>query len=429
MLQRISEGAKCLVISPILPSISLAEVKADAGSIKEKTGTEVLVLDQIPANDVLAQEFALDTIVRHFLGLAKSSGTLQTDKTERPSANIIGVTPSGFHNLGDMAEIARILKDLGVEVNVVLASDTPVEDIAKLPRAWFNIAPYREVGLKTTHLLATEHGMPYVDVTPMGVLEIRKFVLAIQDILVARGIEADFIEYINYMTIYGSEAAWFARSIDCQNLMTKKGVVFGDATHAAAMVKILHEEMGIRVPLAGTYCTWDAEWFREQVKGMCDDVLITDKIALVKARVDDILPDAVLGSQLERHMGKVQNLPTGVISAPVHLLNRRSCLRPMFGYEGTNVLGDLIYNSFTLGMEDHLLEMFGGHDTKEVITRETSEVGEMEWAKSGLDELKKIPGFVRGKVKRNTEKYARDQGITEITVEVLYKAKEAVSTR
>jgi len=50
----------------------------------------------------------------------------------------------------------------------------------------------------------------------------------------------------------------------------------------------------------------------------------------------------------------------------------------------------------------------------------------MNWSKDGLAELNRIPGFVRGKVKRNTEKFARERGITEITAEVLYAAKEAV---
>ena len=44
-----------------------------------------------------------------------------------------------------------------------------------------------------------------------------------------------------------------------------------------------------------------------------------------------------------------------------------------------------------------------------------------------LTELNKIPGFVRGKVKRNTEKFARQQNITEITIQVMYAAKEAAS--
>jgi light-independent protochlorophyllide reductase subunit B len=43
-----------------------------------------------------------------------------------------------------------------------------------------------------------------------------------------------------------------------------------------------------------------------------------------------------------------------------------------------------------------------------------------------LAELAKIPGFVRGKIKRNTEKYARDKRISKITTEVMYAAKESI---
>jgi light-independent protochlorophyllide reductase subunit B len=96
------------------------------------------------------------------------------------------------------------------------------------------------------------------------------------------------------------------------------------------------------------------------------------------------------------------------------------------GYEGTNQIADLVYNSFTLGMEDHLLEIFGGHDTKEVITKGISADSDLAWAKDAQAELNKIPGFVRGKVKRNTEKFARERNVSVITVEVMYAAKESV---
>lgn len=43
-----------------------------------------------------------------------------------------------------------------------------------------------------------------------------------------------------------------------------------------------------------------------------------------------------------------------------------------------------------------------------------------------LQNFKKVPGFVRGKIKRNTEKFAKEQGIQKITMEVMYAAKEAV---
>ncbi len=95
------------------------------------------------------------------------------------------------------------------------------------------------------------------------------------------------------------------------------------------------------------------------------------------------------------------------------------------GYEGTNQVADLVYNSFTLGMEDHLLEIFGGHDTKQVITKSLSTDSNLTWTDDGLGELNRIPGFVRGKIKRNTEKYARENNISQISMEVMYAAKEA----
>jgi light-independent protochlorophyllide reductase subunit B len=235
-----------------------------------------------------------------------------------------------------------------------------------------------------------------------------------------------FENYIDQQTRFVSQAAWFSRSIDCQNLTGKKAVVFGDATHAASMTKILAREMGIRVACSGTYCKHDADWFREQVLGFCDQVLITDDHTQVGDIISQIEPAAIFGTQMERHVGKRLDIPCGVISAPVHIQNFPLGYRPFLGYEGTNQIADLVYNSFSLGMEDHLLDIFGGHDTKQVITKALSTDSDLTWASDGLAELNKIPGFVRNKVKRNTEKYARQNNIEIITVEIMFAAKEAV---
>jgi nitrogenase molybdenum-iron protein alpha/beta subunit len=234
-----------------------------------------------------------------------------------------------------------------------------------------------------------------------------------------------FEEYIDQQTRFVSQAAWFSRSIDCQNLTGKKSVVFGDSTHAASMTRILAREMGVRVCCAGTYCKHDADWFREQVQGFCDEVLITDDHTQVGDMIARIEPATIFGTQMERHIGKRLDIPCGVISSPVHIQNFSLGFRPFLGYEGTNQIADLVYNSFTLGMEDHLLEIFGGHDTKEVITKSLSNATDLAWAPDGLTELKKIPGFVRGRIKRNTERFARENKITLITMEVMYAAKEA----
>ena len=238
--------------------------------------------------------------------------------------------------------------------------------------------------------------------------------------------EVDYEQFIDQQTRHVSQAAWFSRSIDCQNLTGKKAVVFGDSTHAAAITKILSREMGIHVLLAGTYCKYDAEWFKDQVSEYCDDVLISEDHGQIADAIARLEPAAIFGTQMERHVGKRLDIPCGVIAAPIHIQNFPVGYKPFLGYEGSNQIVDLIYNSFTLGMEDHLLEIFGGHDTKDVITKSVSADSDLNWSKDGLTELNRIPGFVRGKVKRNTEKFARDRNITQITAEVLYAAKEAV---
>ena len=278
----------------------------------------------------------------------------------------------------------------------------------------------------TAIYLEKEFNMPYVSTTPMGIVDTAQFLREINEILKPNS-TINFEDYIDKQTRFISQAAWFSRSIDCQNLTGKKAVVFGDATHAASITKILAREMGIRVVCSGTYCKHDADWFREQVQGFCDEVLITDDHTQVGNKIAEVEPSAIFGTQMERHIGKRLDIPCGVISAPVHIQNFPLGYRPFLGYEGTNQIADLIYNSFTLGMEDHLLEIFGGHDVKTAITKSLSTTSSLNWSNNALLELEKIPGFVRSRVKRNTEKFARDQEINEITVEVMYAAKESLA--
>lgn len=379
-------------------------------------------------NELQAADRTLEQIIRFYIEKARNCNELETVKTEKPSANILGIFTLGFHNQHDCRELKRLLNDLGISVNEILPEGGLVNNIKNLPKAWFNLIPYREVGLMAADYLQAEFDMPYVSVTPMGLLDTENCIREIVKIVKTSNpnYNFDFESYIDTQTRFVSQAAWFSRSIDCQNLTGKKAIVFGDATHAASMTKILAREMGIRVSCSGTYCKHDADWFREQVDGFCDEVLITDDHTQVADMIARIEPAAIFGTQMERHIGKRLDIPCGVISAPVHIQNFPLGFRPFLGYEGTNQIADLVYNSFTLGMEDHLLEIFGGHDTKEVITKSLSTESDLVWTPDALAELQRIPGFVRGKIKRNTEKFAREQNLSEITLSVMFAAKEAV---
>ncbi|MEL6787512.1 MAG: ferredoxin:protochlorophyllide reductase (ATP-dependent) subunit B [Cyanobacteria bacterium J06607_15] len=423
------ESPDLIVLTPTCTSSILQEdLQNFVSRASLDTKGDVLLADvnHYRYNELQAADRTLHQVVKFYLEKARKKNELPTDKTERPSVNIIGISTLGFHNQHDCTELKRLMAELGIVVNEVIPDGASVHNLKNLTRAWFNLVPYRELGMMTAEYLQSEFDMPYVDTTPMGVVETARCIRQIQQVINDQGGNVDYEKYINNQTLYVSQAAWFSRSIDCQNLTGKKAVVFGDNTHAVAMTKILAREMGIHVVLAGTYCKYDSDWFREQVSEYCDEVLISDDNAEIGNAIARHEPSAIFGTQMERHVGKRLDIPCGVIAAPIHIQNFPIGYKPFMGYEGTNQIADLVYNSFTLGMEDHLLEIFGGHDTKEAITQGISVDSDLNWDKEAKAELGKIPGFVRGKVKRNTEKFARERNFSEITLEVMYAAKESV---
>lgn len=435
------ERPDLIVLTPTCTSSILQEdLQNFVNRASSESESDVILADvnHYRVNEIQAADRTLEQIVRFYLEKAKKDPDFQIQKTKKPSANILGIFTLGFHNTHDCRELKRLLNELDIEINEIIPEGCSVQNLKNLSKAWFNIVPYREIGLMTAVYLEKEFNMPYISKTPMGVIETAEFIREISTILMKTNdstsdsgneteLSETFESYIEKQTKFVSQAAWFSRSIDCQNLTGKRTVVFGDATHAAGMTKILAREMGIKVVCAGTYCKHDADWFREQVIGFCDEILITDDHTQVGDMIARIEPSAIFGTQMERHVGKRLDIPCGVISAPIHIQNFPLGYRPFLGYEGTNQIADLVYNSFTLGMEDHLLEIFSGHDTKEVTTKFLSNENNLEWSPEALKELSRIPGFVRGKVKRNVEKFALNNKLKSISLETMYAAKESVN--
>lgn len=426
----IEEQPDLIVLTPTCTSSILQEDLqnfVNRASLESRADVLLADVNHYRVNELQAADKTLEQIVEFYITKAIKYKTILKTKTSLPSVNIIGSFCLGFHNQHDISELKKLFNELGISVNVILPQGASVHDIKKLPEAWFNVVPYRETGLMAAEYLKKEFGMPYISTCPMGIIETASFIREIQIILNSQGYEVSFENYINQQTKFISQSAWFSRSIDCQNLTGKRAVVFGDSTHAAAITKILSREMGIHVSWAGTYCKQDADWFKQEVDGLCDNVVITEDHSLIADLIAKTEPAAIFGTQMERHIGKRLNIPCGVISSPVHIQNFPLSYKPFMGYEGTNQIADLVYNSFTLGMEDHLLELFGGHDTTIALTNSLSTDNSIKWAPEAQSELGKIPGFVRGKIKRNTEKFAMEKNITQITLQVMYEAKETLT--
>jgi len=377
-------------------------------------------------NEFQAADQTLYQIVKFYVKKSLSASDIPK-KTEYPSVNILGIVNLSFHVQHDMAELKRLLSDLNITINTIIPEGSSVQDIKNLPKAWLNIVPYQEIGLKTANYLSTEFNQPFISTTPMGVVGTANFIRQLASKLNQQGnLKLNFENYIQRQTRFISQATWFSQSIDCQNLTGKRAIVFGDATHAAAMTRILSLEMGIQVVFAGTFCRMLSDWFYTEVQDHCDEVIVTDDHNLVSDLIAKIEPDVIFGTQMERHVGKRLNIPCAVISTPVHIQNFPLSYRPFLGYEGTNQIMDLIYNSFTLGMEDHLLELFSGHDTKTIKSRSLSY--SIQWSIEAQNELANIPGFVRSKVKSKTEAFALRHDLDCVTLDVLYNAKEDAMT-
>ena len=281
------------------------------------------------------------------------------------------------------------------------------------------------------------------------------------------------------LTTHGSRAPWYSKSVDSTYLTGKRVFVFGDATHAIAAARIASRELGFEVVGLGTYSREFAREVREAARSYGLEALITDDYLEVEARVAELQPELVLGTQMERHIAKRLGLPCAVISAPVHVQDFPARHAPQMGFEGANVLFDTWVQPLMMGLEEHLLTMFRGDfefhegaaashlgrtapaapierpavapaarpepaaavpeaaEPAPALAPKSAEVpiapmpaavmprmpSSANWAAEAERELQKIPFFVRGKARRNTERYALERGVALITVETLYDAK------
>ncbi len=355
----------------------------------------------------------------------------------RPRANLLGPTALGFRCRDDVEEVGRLLASIGVDVGVVAPEGATPEDVLRIPEADVNVCLYPEVARSTCAWLERTFRQPTVQTVPIGVGATRDFLVEVARLTGVDATDALGAEH--------SRLPWYSRSVDSTYLTGKRVFVFGDATHALAAARIASEELGFTVVGLGSYSRESARDLRDAAKAYGVEALISDDYLQVEARVAELQPELVLGTQMERHIAKRLGIPCAVISAPVHVQDFPARYSPQMGFEGANVLFDTWIHPLMMGLEEHLLGMFREdaefHDRaapSHLATEGTSGVADaggrpesdeaarglsLAWAPEARAELQKIPFFVRGKARRNTEQFAEARGIGTITIETLYDAK------
>ncbi len=391
-----------------------------------------------------------------FYQLVRSLAKPKTERTanDRKSCNILGPTALGFRHRDDLREITGLLGQLGIDINVVAPLGATPADMARLGNADFNVVLYPEIASVAAQWLTRTFGQPATKIVPIGSGATREF---ISEVAQLAGVDASKVTAV--LASADARAPWYAKSVDSTYLTNKRVFVFGDATHAVAAARIASRELGFTVVGLGTYSREHAREVREAAKLYGIEPLITDDYLEVEAKVAELQPELVLGSQMERHIAKRLGIPCAVISAPVHVQDFPARYSPQMGFEGANVMFDTWVHPLMMGLEEHLIGMFRGdaefHEdaspshlgksavvskaaatleateaissaaktSAEAIEQAATTTVNAVWGAEAEKELKKIPFFVRGKARRNTEMYARDKGLPVITIETLYDAK------
>ena len=355
----------------------------------------------------------------------------------RKVANILGPCALGFRHRDDVREITALLGQIGIDVGVTAPAGASPADLARLADADFNVVLYPEIAQQAAGWLQRQFGQPFTRTVPIGVAATRDFIaevagLAGIDVPAGIGPEA-------------SNLPWFSRSVDSTYLTGKRVFIFGDASHAVAAARVASEEMGFTVVGLGTYSREFAREVREAARRYGVDALITDDYLDVEAAVTEARPDLLLGTQMERNIAKRLGIACAVISAPIHVQDFPARYAPQMGWEGANVLFDTWVHPLMMGLEEHLIAMFR-EDFEFSADAAPSHLGRSGvpapalvpatlpdailqaadrrlWSHEAEAELAKIPFFVRGKARRNTESFARDRGLATITLDTLYEAK------
>ncbi len=400
----------------------------------------------------------------------------------RPRVNLMGGTILGFRCRDDIAEVTKLLNSIGVDVHVSAPLGADPDDLRRIPDADANVCLYPEISLTTCSWLNRTFQMPTITTVPIGVGATRDFIAEVGRVL---QIDVSMVlggETAGAASLGSSQSRmpWYSRSVDATYLTGKRVFIFGDGTHVVAAARIASEELGFKVVGVGTYSREMARDVKACAEKYGVTALITDDYLDVERTVAELQPELVLGTQMERHIAKRLGVPCSVISTPIHVQDVPARYSPQMGFEGANVIFDAWVHPLMMGLEEHLLQMFRedfefgdgatpshlhsvaptrpeasagvmvptsqdavitpvvsepAHASVQTPTATTvveasgapsvtaTEVAAPVWSPDGEKELSKIPFFVRGKARRNTEKYAVAQGIGLITVETLYEAK------
>lgn len=345
------------------------------------------------------------------LGLAElvKAHSRRQQRSPAPTVNLFGPPVFGPGAAAEVAEVERTLGLVGIGVNARVPLGASAEDLGRLPRAWANVILYREGAESASLYLQDEFGMPRITTPPIGsvgtgaVLRATAELCALDPKWARRAVWAELART--------AKLPWYARLARPETFRGRRVALFGDLTYTTGLGYTLAREVGMEVTWAGSYLMHLEKDFLFHAGTFTDEAFVTDDPEMVAARVEETVPDLLVGTHLEKEVADSLDVPFLPLCPPV--LEHPFVEKPLMGYAGSSRLADIL--------EGALREPNGPHETRE----ENPEPGTRgpRWTGEALAELEEVPAFLRGRARRLAEEHAHAVGSPEVTPEILEESR------
>jgi light-independent protochlorophyllide reductase subunit B len=419
-------------------------------------------------------------------GFAKPSPQRWRQEGRRPRVNLLGPSLLGFRCRDDVLEISKLLASHGIDVSVVAPLGARPADLMRLPDADANVCLYAEVAGTVCSWLERSFGMATVKTVPIGIGATGDFLKEISELLgveigaaneaesrlpwYSRSVDSTYLTGKRVFIFADATHALAAARIASQELGFE---VVGLGTYSreqAREVRAAAKELGLEALISDDYLAVEkamAEAAPELVLGTqmerhsakrlgipCAVISSPLHVQDVPARYspqmgweganvifDSWVHPLMMG--LEEHLigmfrhdfefvdGHRSHLGDGAPAAvPVAAPARGPAADAGHGAAAAAQVGTLQSgHTATVTLvaerpaESLLAEQLSSTATESIQAVGTAVAGAPVWTPDGEAELHKIPFFVRGKVRRNTEAFASERGLARIDAETLYDAK------
>jgi light-independent protochlorophyllide reductase subunit B len=348
-------------------------------------------------------------------------------EARRPSCNLLGPTALGFRCRDDITEVTgcssarrrRQRRRAGWR----LAADLPA-----CRRPTSTSCSTRRSPTTAARWLERTFGSRHADV-PIGVGATRDFL--------ARWRSSPASIRRPASTAQTSRLPWYSRSVDSTYLTGKRVFIFGDATHAIAAARVATEELGFEVVGLGTYSREFARDVRAAAEKYGVEALITDDYLEVEAPSPGSRPSWCSAPRWSATSPSAWASLRGDLRAGARA-GLPGPLLPADGVRGRQRLFDTWVHPLMMGLEEHLLGMFredfefhdeaapshlGRRRERGAVLKQGAEPpradpprrrmpsdDELVWDMDAERRAEENPFFVRGKARRNTERFAAEQG-------------------